>query len=130
MARLPLIVVIGLSIAFAFVACSSGGGTGERTSWQTAFKPGGSEIHILVYVGPCDSFDSIAVQETGKDVTLKAYINRGTKQYCDGPFVFEAQKVRLDAPLGERELLGCNPPDAIYKRTDAFPFDCAGAAIS
>jgi len=125
MSTRTVLILVGLAAGVALFAC---GGT-DRTSWQPTESPTGSELHIGVYVGGCDSFDTIAIRETDEDVTLQAYVNDNVKTDCPAILNFERRTVELRAPLGSRPLLGCNPSGAIYTLPDDVSNEDCAAAI-
>ena len=101
---LAVVIIIGV---VAYFAVSTGD---ERTSWQLAESPSGTELQIGVLRGACESVDDLEVQETDEAVVIKSYLSSGSGAHCtDMSLHFEPRTVQLDAPLGDRELSGCNP---------------------
>jgi len=122
----PAIILTVFAALLIFSGCWGWGV--ERTSWQPTEPPSGTELHIGVWVGGCDSFDTVTVRDTDQDATLQAYIDDNTKSSCDDILRFEPHTVRLREPLLDRSLLGCNPTDAVYKLPENISNnDCATA---
>lgn len=133
-ARLPIQLLVSVCLAVAifylallFSSCSQI----KLTSWELRTQQSGTELHILVARGACDDFDSTFVRETHSTVTVSAFIRQGLRSSCVDSIVLEPETVRLNEPLGNRNLLGCNPPGSIsisglQKASDT---DCAGSVM-
>lgn len=121
------IVLVGLAAAFLLSGCWGWGV--ERTSWQLTEPPSGTELHIGVWVGGCDSFDTMTVRETEEDVSLQGYIGNDTETNCDDILRFDRKTVQLREPLGDRPLLGCNPSDAVYRLPEGTSNEACASAI-
>ncbi len=86
--------------------------------------PAGAELQIGVTMGACDRFDHIAVKERVSVVLIAAYV-RAHDACGDDILRSEPKTVRLSAPLGERALHGCNPPNSVYPESGYSDDDCA-----
>lgn len=109
---LPVTILVLACAIMALTACSAD--DLDRTSWEPKQSPEGDELHIGVFVGGCDSFDTVEVHERDEDVSLQAYIKKDAKDSCDDILGVEEHTVSLGAPLSGRPLLGCNPDDSAY----------------
>jgi len=96
-----------------------------RTSWRLAAPPSGNELQLLVRRGACDRFARFVVQETDRVVRIEAYIHQTTWGACPAVLLSERKTLTLRAPLGTRELQGCNPPSTVYGWIDLADTGCA-----
>jgi hypothetical protein len=113
------------AMVIAFAAYLVIFGTTDRTSWRLTAPPSGAELHLGVYVGGCDRFDHIAVKERDRVVLVAAYLRHDVRDTCDDILNFEPKTVQLSAPLGDRALHGCNPPNSVYPESGYSDEDCA-----
>jgi hypothetical protein len=111
-----IVVTIGV-----YVACL---GNVKRTSWLLTTPADGAQLGISVYVGGCDDFDRIAVTENQERVTIEAYVRTGMRNCGDDVINAEPKTVRLQAPLGNRLLQGCNPQSSEYYQPGYPDSDC------
>jgi len=127
-----LLMLSLVPIAAALSACSDI----ERTSWELTAPPGDDPVlQLSVLVGDCDELDRFDVRETEVDVegqlmdivTIEACVkdDSDSRSVCDDVIYIEPHTVELSAPLGDRPLHGCNPPNAIYGDGVAPNDDCA-----
>ncbi len=111
-------------LALALVVSSCSGWTDASHDWAVT-RIEGSTLSIVVAVGSgsCNRFERMVVEETPEDVTITAVV--GDKIVnpfgggCDADLNFEFVDVALEAPLGDRQLLGCAPgPEGLQNYFD------------
>jgi hypothetical protein len=101
-----------LALAILVSACS---GWRETSHDWAVTGIDGSTLSIVVAVGSgsCNRFERVVVEETAEDVTVTAVV--GDKIVnpfgggCTDDMNSEFVDVTLEAPLGDRQLLGCAP---------------------
>jgi hypothetical protein len=99
----------------------------ERTDWAFKSARDGDSLSITVAVGGgCDEFDLIATSEDENTVTIHAYIRvqGATDEPCTLELKLKDVTVQLDAPLGDRTLLGCNGYQIPLLNPARSPVDC------
>jgi hypothetical protein len=83
-----------------------------QVPWRLVAEPSGSELQIRAEFGgsSCATFDRWRVDESSSTVDIRAtaHIDDGD---CTADLVFEQHAVELEAPLGDRRLVGCLAPD-------------------
>jgi hypothetical protein len=96
-----------------------------RTDWELRTAPSSDLLDLRVAVGSssCDTFDRIAISESADTVTLHAYVRTQFEWggSCTDDFVIRDDViVQLQAPLGDRELIGCDghvPTTEVFANT-------------
>jgi hypothetical protein len=109
--------------ALALLAgCGEGGSSKEEVPWRLLSDPGHTDLEIEAEFGggSCTEFESWAVDQTETRVEVLAVIVRSDDDGCTDDLVVERLTVELDAPLGDRPLLGCDPADRLV--------DCAASS--
>jgi hypothetical protein len=125
---LAIVILLGIALAFAAQRCVAGA---TQTNWELWEPPEGTEFQVAVWVGGCDEYDRMRVMESDEAVLIKAYIRDDVKEGCDDGIFIEEKTVRLDAPLGNRPLMGCNPPGSPYGGgSDPPNDDCVASIVS
>ena len=91
-------------------ACSLGGEI-KPVPWQLS-RVDGNKLAVEAQFGgsSCTEFDQWQVEESDNEVTVLALV-RFQDGACTDDLVYETGSVRLDAPLGDRRLTGCDPED-------------------
>ena len=98
------------------VACSPGalGAKTRPVQWQLS-NVNGNELAVEAQFGgsSCTEFDQWQAEESATEVNVLALVHFFDGG-CTDDLVYETGTVRLDAPLGDRRLTGCDPtaPDA------------------
>lgn len=112
------LVACGLLVAYVLIDRVAEGTS--RRDWVLTGEPADSVLHIEVAIGNgCDFFDRIDVAESEHTVWVTAYSEtRNEDNGCDDLLKIEQHEVRLSAPLGDRELRGCDPPGRNFVRDD------------
>lgn len=120
-----LVAVLGLGsllLASGFFSGSS------RTDWILTREPEGNVLSLQVAIGnSCASLDRINVHESPRVVNITSYVTIEGSVICDAILNTERREIELAEPLGDRELLGCDPPGRDYVRGSA-PSDCRSVA--
>lgn len=103
------LAAIGTLVVVA-VGCSGGGSHAALADWRLTAPPEGTTLHLLVAVGnSCSSFERIEVSELKKIVRVDAYIAEARAgSDCDDLLKMERAEAELEAPIGDRELIGCD----------------------
>lgn len=99
-------VVLGTAVVVG--ACSSGP---ESTNWALLAPPDGAVLTVAVALGStsCNRFVGFDVTESNDEVRVVAKLDRDSGgKACTSDLSMTSQELRLAAPLGERELTGCN----------------------
>lgn len=104
----------------------------ERTDWALTSPPSSDTLSLIVAVGgSCEKFDRIATSETAAVVTIHAYIQKSIPPTpppnygCTDAMSYRTVAVQLDAPLGDRKLVGCDAGLAYpYFESTRPPVDC------
>lgn len=81
----------------------------ERTTWDVT-DVDGNEVELSVQHGSeCESLGDIVVDEGAEVVRIQAFleIRQGWKEICAGIGTGTTEVVSLEAPLGDRHLIGC-----------------------
>lgn len=89
----------------------------QPTYWNLESASGSTLVLQVAAGGGCDKFERIDVAETGKAVTINAFIRHsspGPNSACTLELKWHETTVELRKPLGERELLGCAPQEIWY----------------
>ena len=109
---------IGGAAVVLLAACSVVGLGGETrpVPWKLT-EVSGNELAVEAQYGgsSCTEFDQWRVDESNAEVKLLAMVRFDDGDgACTDDLVYETGSVRLDAPLGDRRLTGCDPtaPDA------------------
>ena len=123
---LLLSVIVCVALIIGFAAYFTVFRANTRTSWVLAEPPIGTELHINVYRGGCESVDRLAVQETAATILIHAFIRgESRKGPCPEVILMEPRTVQLNAPVDGRVLNGCNPRSSVYHQLDVADTDCA-----
>jgi hypothetical protein len=111
-----------LALALLVSSCS---GWRETSHDSAVTGIDGSTLSLVVAVGSgsCNRFERVIVEETPEDVTLTAVV--GDKIVnpfgggCTDDLNVEFVDATLEAPLGDRQLLGCAPgPEGLQNYFD------------
>ncbi|MEX0683021.1 MAG: hypothetical protein WD904_10045 [Dehalococcoidia bacterium] len=97
------------------------------TGWRLAEEPSGNTLELSVAVGgSCESFHGINVIETAESVSIEALVRHEVGEgVCLTYLAVPRKTVELDAPLGDRELVGCARfPALAHVRGDDDPDKC------
>ena len=106
-----------------------------RAGWMLEAAPTDDVLPVLVQIGSssCNSFDGLTVTETASQVKVEAYINRKTNVHeCTADLSMHREPVRLAAPLGQRQLVGCFTSEAeanAYEDQTGGIADCANRIV-
>ena len=106
-----LVALAGLTLGSACGSDDNGDDTSVGlTRWSLTAEVGGAEFDIVIEVGSssCDSLDRVEVDEGAETVTIEAYVRSRRADVCTADMATEVESIALDAPLGDRELLGCD----------------------
>jgi hypothetical protein len=121
-------IYLGIGIAYPSPTALPGGSLlVERTDWALTSVPESNTLSITVAVGgSCDEFDRIATSEDENTVTIHAYIREQseTGAACTAELRVQNETVQLDAPLGNRTLIGCNGYQIPLLAPARSPVDC------
>jgi hypothetical protein len=101
----------------------------ERADWSLTSPPSGDTLSLIVAVGgSCEKFDRIATSETADVVTIHAYIQKTfppPNLFCTAEMITRNVTVQLNAPLGDRKLVGCDAGLAYpYFESTRPPVNC------
>jgi len=100
-------VVFAVLVVLAVLLSASGP---SRTEWVLTQDPDGDTLHLDVVIGNgCKSLNRIDVAEIERRVMISAYVDTHGAN-CVDILNIEQHEVRLAAPVGDRELMGCDPP--------------------
>jgi hypothetical protein len=102
-----LVLAVALAAgALVWLGTRESGST--RVPWRLTAEPAGTVIHVRAEFGgsSCATFDRWQVDQSSAEVEIRAtaHIEEGD---CTADLVFEPHTVRLEAPLGDRRLVGC-----------------------
>jgi len=121
-----------LGVGITLLACGFLDGS-SRTDWVLTEEPEGTVLSLHVAIGnSCASLDRIDVDESPRVVNISAYVTTDGS-VCDDIQIedlilkTERHNIELAQPLGDRELLGCDPPGRDYLRSPALE-DCRSVA--
>lgn len=111
----PIRAVLAVLVAtVALVGCTSW--SDESATWRLTDDPDEPTLQVQAVFGgsSCTRFKEWNVDETEEAVTIEAVIERSSSPECTADQVHEDATIRLDVPLGDRQLRGCEPerPDA------------------
>jgi hypothetical protein len=102
------------------IGCSNNGSGGKkdepsvgRVNWElNTISADGLTLEITALLRPCDVVDSVDVDEAPDEVRIVVEVGAKAPDAglsCnDDVALAEERSVALDAPLGPRELTGCN----------------------
>lgn len=95
------------------------------TDWELTSPPTGDTLSLAAAGGGCETFNRVATSETADVVTVHAY-NQGiiSPDPCTLELKMQQVTVQLDAPLGDRTLLGCNGRQFPLLNPARSPVDC------
>ncbi len=130
MGRAMLRAAAGCGLALSLAACGSGPGqvAVERAEWLVSGEAAGGTFTVSVYVGgsTCIDFDRVEVEEGDDVVEVAAYVRRAVGEPCSEDFGWRDVVVELDAPLGDRDLVGCAGEEVTVRGWNLDPgTDCA-----
>lgn len=133
------IVLLTLVGCFALLNLWWAAGQQHPTSWLlanetltgTPLLQADNELTIWVAAGSstCDRFDGVDVYETDSTVEIRAWMTHNASKACLWDSTMEPVTIQLDAPLGDRTLTGCNPPDAYDEGSVAVNVDAGTLAF-
>ncbi len=117
-ARLLLPVAILLA-----TACGAGGEHDEQVVWALVEEPVGTTYELGAAFGgsSCTEFREWEVEEGSTEVEVRAIVTFSGEADCTADLVYEPYTLRLATPLGQRELLGCDPDDDDRDCTQVVP---------
>jgi hypothetical protein len=93
-----------------FVLIAGCGSDSSQTDWVLTEEPDGNTLHLNVAIGgSCDAFDDLDVNESPELINIQAYYQESGSG-CTDDLRWEEHEVKLDRPLGERRLEGCDSP--------------------
>jgi len=102
------LVVALTGVVFGAILLSACGSS--QAEWVLTEDPDGEVLQIEFVIGNgCWFLDRIDVDENAFTVKISAWVERRGSD-CEGLEKIERHEVRLAAPLGTRELLGCDLP--------------------
>jgi hypothetical protein len=99
-------------------SCASFDSIRAATEWDLAGATQTAHLELTVWVGSssCNKFDSVVTTESASDVTIIARLRvDATAGGCTSDLTRTVVGVDLEAPLGDRELLGCRPANAVVR---------------
>lgn len=109
-------------LAVLLAAGCGGGRTEKRVRWSLTAEPAGAALEVQAVFGgsSCSEFKDWDVKETDEEVDIRAsaLFEDGD---CTADEVYEPHAVTLDAPLGDRRLVGCDPGDDDADCTQVAP---------
>jgi hypothetical protein len=115
------IAFLAVSIAAIFAAVGivlvgSGFLSGSsRAEWVLTEEPVGNVLNVQIAVGnSCMQLDRVNVHESPDVVNVSAYVVTKGSEACNDILQIERRRIELDEPLGDRELVGCDPPGEHY----------------
>ncbi|CAA9265334.1 MAG: hypothetical protein AVDCRST_MAG50-3106 [uncultured Acidimicrobiales bacterium] len=118
------LLALSLGVLLHLVGCS-GGSRAEPVEWAVIEEPNGTTYQLRARFGgsSCTEFEEWQVEETNARVEVQAIVTftGGADDECTADLVFEPHTLRLSAPLGSRELIGCDPPEDRRDCTEVIP---------
>lgn len=72
----------------------------------------GTELDIVVFVGDgCNELKALEVDESDDEVRITAIAHRSGASDCNSLMQTRPETIRLEAVLGDRDLVGCKRQD-------------------
>lgn len=96
----------------------------EAGSWElTGSSPDGLVLTLATPGGGCSSFQGWASEETATQVRVEARWEHSGAEICNAILLVDQIALRLDEPLGDRQLTGCGRDDCLLPPDDSHgPF--------
>lgn len=85
------------------------GGDVARTPWNPMTALNGQEQEVAIGAPGCNELGEVEVTESENDVSIETSRISLPEEDCQAMLGTEVITVALDAPLGDRELHGCDP---------------------
>jgi outer membrane protein assembly factor BamB len=99
--------------------------SGEPGKWElTGASPDGSLLTLATSVGGCGSFEGWTSEETAEKVHVEAWWEHSGDDACRAILHVAQVTLRLERPLGDRQLTGCARADCL-----ALPDDRDGGSF-
>jgi len=91
----------------------------QPMEWRLTEAPNDTTLHLMIAIGGgCEEFERVDVEETDLAVTISAYIRHsspGPSSACTTELNTMLYDVKLQEPLRDRSLFGCDPyPEISY----------------
>ncbi len=117
------LVVALLSLGAVVLTAGCGGPSDEAVEWTVIEKPDATTYQLRARFGgsSCTDFKEWQVEQTDEHVKVSAIVTFSGEADCTADEVFEPYTLRLSEPLGNRKLVGCDPPTADDDCSDVVP---------
>ncbi|MTV26996.1 hypothetical protein FTX61_16470 [Nitriliruptoraceae bacterium ZYF776] len=124
MTRRAFVVASVAVLVAVLVGCGGTEVVDVERSWWLEAEPDGASLVVRAEVGSssCDTFDHLEVTESDTTVAIQAHVRSEQGGECTADLGFHTEEVVLDAPLGDRDLIGCDPADAARDCREVQPF--------
>jgi hypothetical protein len=104
----------------------------EEVVWHLTSEPQRSMLEVSAVFGgsSCTDFEGWRVDESSTVVEVRAIVTFSGDEVCTADLDSEPHTIRLDEPLGNRRLAGCDPDDPAAACDDVVPVSASGDAGS
>lgn len=113
-------------MVLALLIRGASGASTRNVGWALTESPAGTAFTIVIDVSgsSCVSHDRVTLDETLDRVVVRAFNNVSRSNACTNDYREYHHVVQLDAPLGDRRLVGCTVTgDAIPVTGPSIPDD-------